>query len=96
MIDESIKADDAVKDFVRTIWINVWELGTQEEVWHAFLQAIFSEVYSKIRWWRKIDWRKLGDQLLRNSWRIIVAALPAVAAVYLSKSGRELGSTCST
>jgi formylglycine-generating enzyme required for sulfatase activity len=87
MIDESIQADATVKNHVSTIWINVWELGTQEEVWHAFLQAIFSEVYSKIRWWRKIDWRKLGDQLLRNIWRIIVAALPAVAAVYLSKSG---------
>jgi len=31
MIDESIKVDTSVKNQVRTIWINVWELGTDRK-----------------------------------------------------------------
>ncbi|MGH9872350.1 MAG: P-loop NTPase fold protein [Pyrinomonadaceae bacterium] len=89
-LDADIENDKNLKGSVKTIWINVWELGTQEEVWHAFLQAIFSKVYKKIPWHRKIDWRKLLDQAARNSWRVLVAAVPAVVAVYLKKSGLPL------
>jgi len=63
---------------VETIWINVWQLSNQEEVWQAFLQALFNQVNRKLPLRRRIDWPRLGKSLLVNSYRILVVAIPVV------------------
>ncbi|MBI5033871.1 MAG: hypothetical protein HZB51_25410 [Chloroflexi bacterium] len=51
---------------VQQIWINVWQLSSQNEVGHAFLQALFSKVQSELPLWHRIDWGKLIRQLATN------------------------------
>ena len=63
---------------IETIWINVWQLSNQEEVWQAFLQALFNRVNRKLPWWRRIQWRKLVRELLVNSYRIVIVIIPII------------------
>ena len=90
LIDEQIKLSEKKKKRVgnrfETLWINVWQFSNQEELWHAFLQAIFSEVEEKLSLWKRIDKRKLFKQLLINSYRIVVVATPLIVGAYLSKA----------
>ena len=45
---------------IETIWINVWQLSNQEEVWQAFLQALFNQVNRRLPLRRRVDLRRLG------------------------------------
>jgi formylglycine-generating enzyme required for sulfatase activity len=70
---------------VQSIWINAWQLGSQDEVGHAFLQALFSRVQSELPLRRRIDWGKLGRQLASNLYRVVLAITPMVVGVLIAK-----------
>ena len=70
---------------IETIQINVWQLSNQEEVWQAFLQALFNRVNSKLRWWQRVQWRKLGRELVVNSYRIVVVIIPIILGGLIGK-----------
>jgi formylglycine-generating enzyme required for sulfatase activity len=70
---------------LRSTWINVWQLSNQDEVWHAFLQAIFSKVHGKLSLWRRVDKRKLLRQLASNSYRIVLVITPMIVGLLIAK-----------
>jgi energy-coupling factor transporter ATP-binding protein EcfA2 len=76
---------------LRSIWINVWELSTQEEVWHAFLQALFNQVHRKLPLWQRIDKGKLLKQLATNSYRIVLVITPMILGVLIAKPDAKWG-----
>jgi predicted KAP-like P-loop ATPase len=39
LIDESLRGEG-----VTTVWVNVWQLGSEEVLWNAFLQAVLNKV----------------------------------------------------
>ena len=41
MLEAGVTAAGGEK--IKPIWLNIWELSNHEEVWHAFLQALFSK-----------------------------------------------------
>ena len=76
---------------IPSIWINVWQLSNREELWNAFLQALFNQVDDQMPWfrrwvfkwhlfWRRVQWGELVKALLANSYRIVVAATPVLLA----------------
>src|SRR5271157_760179 len=36
---------ERAKPDVETLWINVWQLSSQTELWNAFLQSLFTQVH---------------------------------------------------
>jgi formylglycine-generating enzyme required for sulfatase activity/Cdc6-like AAA superfamily ATPase len=77
---------------LETLWINVWQLSNQEELWNAFLQALLTWVHKKLPFFRRLvfDWRLLRErvdlgallrQLLVNSYRIVVVVTPLLLAL---------------
>ncbi len=32
----------------KTLWINVWQMGSQEELWNAFLQTLLTQVHHEL------------------------------------------------
>jgi formylglycine-generating enzyme required for sulfatase activity len=70
---------------LHSIWINVWQLSNQDEVWHAFLQAIFSQVHRELSLWRRIDKPKLLRQLASNSYRIVLVITPMIMGLLIAK-----------
>jgi formylglycine-generating enzyme required for sulfatase activity/Cdc6-like AAA superfamily ATPase len=72
---------------IHRIWINVWQLNNQEEVWHAFLQALFSKVYGKQSLWRRIDYSKLPWQLIKYLFWVVLAISPILAGLLIAASG---------
>jgi hypothetical protein len=76
---------------IKTIWINVWQLSSQEQLWHAFLQALLTQVHKELPVLRRLmfDWRLLREridrgelfrQLLINSYRILIVIVPLLLA----------------
>src|SRR5215212_10576865 len=37
-----------------SIWVNVWKLGNEEDIWAAFLQALLLRIKKKMPWYRRI------------------------------------------
>jgi formylglycine-generating enzyme required for sulfatase activity len=70
---------------LRTIWINVWQLSNQDQVWQAFLQAVFNEVNRQLRLWQRVDIGKLLRQLFINSYRIVLVITPMILGVLIAK-----------
>jgi Cdc6-like AAA superfamily ATPase len=70
---------------IESIWINVWQLSNQEEVWQAFLQALFNRVNRKLPWRKRVQWRKLGRELLVNSYRIVIVIIPIILGGLIGK-----------
>ena len=81
------------KPAVKTLWINVWQLSNQEELWNAFLQALLTRVHKELPFFRRLafDWRLLRErvdrgallrQLLVNSYRIVVVVTPLLLALF--------------
>jgi formylglycine-generating enzyme required for sulfatase activity len=70
---------------VQSIEINAWQLGNQDEVGYAFLQALFSKVQGELPRRRRIDWGKLGRQLASNLYRVVLAITPMVIGVLIAK-----------
>jgi formylglycine-generating enzyme required for sulfatase activity len=68
---------------IESIWINVWQLSNQEEVWQAFLQALFNQVNRKFPWWQRIQWGKLLRELAVNSYRIVIVIIPIILDVLI-------------
>ena len=77
---------------IENIWINVWQLSNREELWNAFLQALFSQVHKGLprrrRWafdWslfrERVQWGELLRALLVNSYRIVVAVTPILLTI---------------
>jgi len=60
LIDKDVSSTGA-----KTLWINVWELSNQEEVWHAFLQALMSKVNREQPVWQRVNWFQLLKELAR-------------------------------
>jgi len=77
------------KPSVNSIEINVWALSNQEEVWHAFLQALFNEVSKKLKWYQKINWGKFIRQLAENVYKILVVIVPVIVAGFLGAGGES-------
>jgi Cdc6-like AAA superfamily ATPase len=69
-----------------TLWINVWQLSSRDEVWQAFLQALFSRVHKELSLWQRLDKMKLLNQLARNLLRALLVAAPLVLAQILGRS----------
>ena len=89
---ESNKKDSCTK----FITINVWELSTQEQVWHAFMQRAYTEVQGEL-WSRKwsfrslfsmVDMAALKDQFRGNLLRFVVWVVPIIAITVLLESVR--------
>jgi Cdc6-like AAA superfamily ATPase len=81
------------KPAVKTLWVNVWQLSNQEELWNAFLQALLTRVHKELPFFRRLafDWRLLRErvdrgellrQLLINSYRIVVVVTPLLLALF--------------
>jgi formylglycine-generating enzyme required for sulfatase activity len=68
-----------------SIWINVWQLSNQDEIWQAFLQALFSSVQRELSLWQRIDKGKLIRQLAINSYRIVLVITPMILGILLAK-----------
>ncbi|MBL7162821.1 MAG: SUMF1/EgtB/PvdO family nonheme iron enzyme [Anaerolineales bacterium] len=75
-----------------SIWINVWQLSSREELWNAFLQALFTQVHKRMPWYRRwvfdwslfrqrVKWGELLRSLLANSYRIVVAVTPVLLSI---------------
>jgi formylglycine-generating enzyme required for sulfatase activity len=76
---------------VETLWINVWQLSNQEQLWNAFLQALLTRVRDRLSWRRRLSfdwglfkervkWRALFQALLSNSYRILITITPLLLA----------------
>lgn len=76
LIKENIADDPNNK--IHTLELNVWELSNQEEVWHAFIQTLFSKVSKKLWWGKKIDWRKFVKLLFKNILKIFIVIVPVI------------------
>jgi len=66
-----------------SIWVNVWQLSNQEEVWHAFLQAVFGQVHHGLPLWRRIDARKVARALFVNSYRVVIVITPVLLGQFI-------------
>jgi iron(II)-dependent oxidoreductase len=92
--------DDEVPK-IESIWINVWQLSSREELWNAFLQAIFTQVHKKLprkrRWafdWSlfrdRVNWGVLLRTLLVNSYRVLIVVTPLLLAeIWPDSTGQE-------
>ena len=78
---------------IQTIWLNVWQLSNQEELWNAFLQALLTTVHGRMpfyrRWAfdlsllaRRVRWGVLFHQLLVNSYRILIVIIPMLLVLF--------------
>lgn len=76
----------------QTLWINVWKLSNQEELWNAFLQALLTQVHDSLGWLRRLrfDWTLLKERvrwsalwrsLLTNSYRIVITIAPMLLGI---------------
>jgi formylglycine-generating enzyme required for sulfatase activity len=81
LIQEQLRKSDKK---VKMLWIDVWQLSNQEEVWQAFLQALFNRVNREMHWWQRVEWRKLLRSLLVNSYRIVVVITPLILGAFIS------------
>jgi formylglycine-generating enzyme required for sulfatase activity/Cdc6-like AAA superfamily ATPase len=86
---EVFRMNDSVwsRSYLKTIWINVWELSTREQLWNAFLQSLFSQVRNSLPWnrklsfnrflfFRRVRWGALIRTLVINSYRILIVIAP--------------------
>ncbi len=84
LVDESLQGREKS---VKTIWVNVWQLSTREELWSAFLQALLTGVRERLPWhsrwrynwklfWDRVKWWGLMRTLLVNSYRVVIAITP--------------------
>ena len=87
MINEWKKRQSPELPTLEYIWINVWQLSNQEQLWNAFLQSLLSQVHNKLKWYQrlKFDWSLFRDrvswwQLVRNlvtsSYRVVIVITP--------------------
>jgi formylglycine-generating enzyme required for sulfatase activity len=83
---------------LRTVWINVWQLSTREELWNAFLQALLTEVHGALPrqqrlafdWHlfrERVRWRKLAQALAVYSYRVIITVTPILLAALWQGQG---------
>jgi len=93
LIDESLRGDH-----VATVWVNVWQLGSEEALWNAFLQALLSKVQDEMPTRRRLvfkarllrrraRWSALPQQAVLYGWRALVAVAPLVVARLLPEEG---------
>jgi len=86
---------------LESIWINVWQLSSREELWNAFLQAIFTQVHERLprgrRWafdWslfrERVNWGALVRTLLVNSYRVVIAVTPLLLAAIWPESTEQV------
>ncbi len=85
LIDTKLPKPGPAQSPVRSIWINAWQLSNQDEVWQAFLQALFNPIDDELPLWQKIDKRKLGRQIFANFYRIVLVSIPMIVGIILSK-----------
>jgi formylglycine-generating enzyme required for sulfatase activity len=89
LIQEQLGSDETVK----MLWINVWQLSNQEEIWSAFLQALLTKVHGELprfrRWifdWtlfrERVKWGDLIRTLIENGYRIVITITPTLLAVF--------------
>jgi tetratricopeptide (TPR) repeat protein len=85
---------------IETLWINVWQLSNQAELWNAFLQSLFNQVHANLSFWRRrvfnlqllrerVDWGELFRQLLINSYRVIIVIIPLLVAFLWPKQNTQ-------
>lgn len=76
----------------KTLWINVWQMGSQEELWNAFLQTLLTQVHRELPILRRLafdgqllaerlDFGALLQQLLINSYRILIVITPLLLTI---------------
>jgi len=87
LVRESLPQKSPFGNSISSIWINVWQLNSQDEVWHAFLQSLFSLVHNKLPLWRRVNIWKLLRQLAANSYRLVLVLTPMIVGVLISKPG---------
>ncbi len=87
LIQKDLKQRQGGKPIVKWFPINVWELGTQEELWNAFIQALLTQAHgqlgplNRLRFdgrllWRRLDKSALVRQLVVNSYKILIVITP--------------------
>jgi formylglycine-generating enzyme required for sulfatase activity len=98
LIELYLQSAEKRSSAVETFWINVWQFDDQEQVWHAFLQSLLSEVHRRLPVYRRlafdarlfaqrVRWGELAQTLLVNSYRGLIAITP----VLLSTLFRDMG-----
>jgi formylglycine-generating enzyme required for sulfatase activity/energy-coupling factor transporter ATP-binding protein EcfA2 len=85
LIDAALEKEAESGRRLHRIWINVWRLSNRDEVWQAFLQALFVEVRNKLSRWQRIDKWRLLCQLASNSYRIVLVITPMIVGLLLAK-----------
>ena len=79
-----------------SVWINVWQLENEEEIWGAFLQGLTSSIKKETGWlrsWlfnagllrRRVDWAAVGRRVPEFAVRSGIVAVP----LYLSLSNLD-------
>jgi tetratricopeptide (TPR) repeat protein len=97
MIQENLRLRSTQSSVIQTIWLNVWQLSNQEELWNAFLQALLTTVHEKMplyrRWMfdlglllRRVRWGELLRQILFNTYRILIVIIPILITALLPES----------
>jgi tetratricopeptide (TPR) repeat protein/Cdc6-like AAA superfamily ATPase len=88
------------KPDVKTMWINVWKLGSQEEMWRAFIQTLLTQAHRQLPFedrlrfdWdllcQRIDQGALIRQLVANSYRVLIVAAPLLLTKLWPNSSSE-------
>lgn len=71
----------------QSIWVNVWKVGNDEEVWKAFLQAVLIAVKKELPWYkrwmfhigllnRQMDWTEISKKLPELLVKIAIVIVP--------------------
>ncbi len=83
LIDGALPGHAPSGDRLESAWIDVWQLSSQEDMGHAFLHALLSEVQRRASFWRLADRKTLLRQLAVNSYRIVIVLLPVLVGQYI-------------
>jgi hypothetical protein len=83
LIEANLPVKTLQNGAVQKIWINVWMLSSQEAVWQAFLQALLNEVNLRMSFWRRVNINKLFRQILINSYKLLLVAIPVILGLLL-------------
>lgn len=85
----------------QTIWVNVWQFGSEEDVWTAFLQSLLLKIKKEIPLFRRflfdiglfrrrINWEKVSKKIPELVIRLIIVVIPLYISVsYLSTSDQS-------
>jgi hypothetical protein len=79
--------DELNKQKMRSLWVNVWKVGNDEDVWKAFLQALLLNVKEELPWYKKwlfhlgllnkrLDWAEISKRIPELIFKVVIVVIP--------------------